>query len=123
LTLAPQAIDDLRAYPWPGNVRELQNCIERAVILSDDDTIQPRHLSLSSRSPVAAAGPVSPWDQIDLRGNLADVMRRVGAEVEKRKLEQALKDAGGNRQRAADLLLVNYRIFLQKLKEHGLPVS
>ena len=34
---------------WPGNVRELQNCIERAVILCDAESIQPRHLNLSFR--------------------------------------------------------------------------
>ena len=43
------------AYPWPGNVRELQNCIERAVILCDGDTIHPRHLNLSFRQARAAA--------------------------------------------------------------------
>ena len=37
------------ATAWPGNVRELQNCIERAVILTEGDTIQPRHLNLSFR--------------------------------------------------------------------------
>jgi transcriptional regulator with GAF, ATPase, and Fis domain len=47
LALSPAALDELRSYAWPGNVRELQNCIERAVILCDGDTIQPRHLNLS----------------------------------------------------------------------------
>src|SRR4029077_10958513 len=31
--------DLLRAYPWPGNIRELQNVIERAVIVSDTNTL------------------------------------------------------------------------------------
>jgi DNA-binding NtrC family response regulator len=79
---------------------------------------RPRHLNLSFRAPVAAAA--SPWDQIDLSGNLNDALRRVAGEVERRKLEQALKDAGGNRQRAADLLLINRKMLLQKLKDHGL---
>ena len=47
LLLSPAALDKLRSYAWPGNVRELRNCIERAVILSDGDTIHPRHLNLS----------------------------------------------------------------------------
>ena len=47
LTLAPSAIEAHAAYPWPGNVRELQNCIERAVILTEGDTIHARHLNLS----------------------------------------------------------------------------
>ena len=41
LMLSPPAMEQLQAYHWPGNVRELQNCIERAVILSDGDTILP----------------------------------------------------------------------------------
>ena len=49
LLLSPAALDELRSYRWPGNVRELQNCIERAVILTDGDTIHPRHLNLTFR--------------------------------------------------------------------------
>ena len=45
--VAARARAQLQAYRWPGNVRELQNCIERAVILADGDTILPRHLNLS----------------------------------------------------------------------------
>ena len=49
LLLSPAALEELRSYRWPGNVRELQNCIERAVILTDGDTIHPRHLNLTFR--------------------------------------------------------------------------
>jgi DNA-binding NtrC family response regulator len=118
LTLVPAAIDELRVYAWPGNVRELQNCIERAVILCEGDAIHSRHLNLSFRTPVQVA--TSPWDQIDLSGNLPDAIRRVTAEVERRKIEQALKDAAGNRQRAADLLLINHKMLLQKIRDHGI---
>jgi DNA-binding NtrC family response regulator len=120
LTLAPAALDELRAYGWPGNVRELQNCIERAVILSEGDAIHPRHLNLSFRAAAAAPAAASPWEQIDLTGNMGDVLRRVIAEVERRKIAQALKDAVGNRQRAADLLLISCKTLLQKLKEYGI---
>ena len=47
LVLSPEAVEQLQTYYWPGNVRELQNCIERAVILSEGDTILPRHLNLA----------------------------------------------------------------------------
>ena len=121
LTLTEAAIDELRAYPWPGNVRELQNCIERAVILCDGDTIHPRHLNLSFRQPVAPAAPASPWEQIDLSGSMSEALRRVTAEVERRKLEQALKETAGNKPKAAEQLQVNYKLFLSKLKELGIP--
>jgi DNA-binding NtrC family response regulator len=118
LTLSPASIEELRTYSWPGNVRELQNCIERAVILCDDETIHPRHLNLSFRTPVTPA-PINPWDQIDLSGTMADAVRRATLEVERRKIEQAVKDAAGNKVRAADLLQVSYKTLMQKLKDHG----
>jgi transcriptional regulator with GAF, ATPase, and Fis domain len=120
LTLSSIALDELHAYAWPGNVRELQNCIERAVILCEGDTIHPRHLNLSFRQPSAAAAVASPWEQIDLSGTMNDALRRVTTEVERRKIEQALRDSAGNKQRAADVLQVSYKTLLQKLKEHGI---
>ena len=123
LVLSPAAEQDLRTYAWPGNVRELQNCIERAAILTEGDTIQPRHLNLSFRGPATAVQPEEdggPWSKIDLSGTLAEATRRTVAEVERRKIEQALKDAAGNRGRAAEVLQVSYKTFTAKLKEYGL---
>ena len=121
LGLAPGAIEELRAYSWPGNVRELQNCIERAVILTEGDTIHARHLNLSFRGSVTAS-PVDdgPWTRIDLSGTLAEATRRVVGEVERRKIEQALKDAGKNRVRAAEMLQIGYKVLTAKLREYGL---
>jgi DNA-binding NtrC family response regulator len=122
LTLAPSAEQALKEYPWPGNVRELQNCIERAVILADGDTIRAGQLSLAFRSAPGPAVPVdeAPWPPLDLSGSLADATRRVVSEVERRKIAQALKDADGNRLRAAELLQIGHKALLAKLKEHGL---
>src|SRR5205814_4383326 len=103
---APAVLEELQNYPWPGNVRELQNCIERSVILCDGDTIQVRHLNLSFRAGTVAP-PVSPWDQIDLSGTMLEATRRVTSEVERRKVEQAIQEAGGNRQRAAEGLQIS----------------
>jgi DNA-binding NtrC family response regulator len=103
-------------------VRELQNCIERAAILTEGDTIHPRHLNLSFRGPSFVA-PVDedggPWSKIDLSGTLAEASRRTLNEVERRKIEQSLKDAGGNRGRAAEVLQVSYKTFTAKLREYG----
>ena len=68
----------------------------------------------------AASAPADPWTQIDLSGTMADAVRRVTADVERRKIERALKDAGGNRERAAEALQISYRALLQKLKEYGI---
>ncbi len=120
LTLSPEAIEELRRYNWPGNVRELQNCIERAVILADGDTIRPRHLNLSFREAVAPPSQAAEAEALDLSGTLADATRRVVAEVERRKILLALEEAGGQKPRAADLLQVSYKTLLQKIKDYGL---
>jgi DNA-binding NtrC family response regulator len=120
LALSPEALEELQTYRWPGNVRELQNCIERAAILAEGDTILPRHLNLSFAAPLTQEEPVSPWSQIDLSGSLSEVTRRVTAEVEKLKIEEALKEADGNKGRAAELLQISYKGLLVKLREHAI---
>jgi len=121
LTLAPSALDELCAYQWPGNVRELQNCIERAVILTEGDSIHARHLSLSFRDArPAGAADGSPWDHVDLSGTMAAATARAVSEVERRKLAVALAEAGGNRAKAADALQLGFKVFTAKLREHGL---
>jgi DNA-binding NtrC family response regulator len=119
-TLSPGALEQLQSYRWPGNVRELQNCIERAVILADGETLLPRHLNLSFAAPLTDENPESPWAHIDLSGTLAEVTRRVSGEVEKAKIQDVLGEAGGNKGRAAELLQISYKSLLAKLKEHGI---
>jgi DNA-binding NtrC family response regulator len=139
LMLSDAAVEELRSYSWPGNVRELQNCIERAVILTEGDTILPRHLNLSFRQPASAPAvpsgtPVNghvpaaasvassnPWDQIDLSGTMSEALRRVSTEVERRKIEQALKDARGNRMAAADALQVGFKALGTRMRQLGIP--
>ncbi len=118
VSFSAEALDELCAYRWPGNVRELQNCVERAMILCDGQTITPRHLNLQSRLATAAA--LDPWDQVDLTGTLAEGVRRATAEVERRMVLSALREARGNRTQAADVLQVTVKVLQQKLKEHGL---
>src|SRR5690349_16397727 len=119
LALSPEVLEQLQSYRWPGNVRELQNCIERAVILADGEALQPRHLNLSFAQPAAEEAP-SPWTQLDISGSLAEATRRITAELERVKLEDSLREAGGNKGRAAELLQISYKMFAAKLKEHKL---
>jgi len=118
--LSHEAVEQLQLYRWPGNVRELQNCIERAVILADGDTILPRHLNLSFAAPLTDENPESPWAHVDMSGTLSEVTRRVTSEVEKAKIIEVLIEANGNKGRAAELLQINYKSLLAKLKEHGI---
>ena len=120
LSLAPSAVEEMLKYQWPGNVRELQNCIERAVILTEGDSIHARHLNLSFRDAAPApSSDGSPWDRIDLTGSMAVATARAVAEVERRKIQTALAEAAGNRGKAAESLQLGFKAFTAKLKEHG----
>ncbi len=99
MTLAPATFEAMTAYDWPGNVRELQNCMERAVLLTDGDVIMPAHLNLEGR--LIEPSRADPWDALDLSGTLDEASRRVLAELERRKLGEALAVESGDRQRAA----------------------
>ena len=110
-------------YPWPGNVRELQNCIERAVMLAEGDTVHAQHLNVGvgegGRGPQLAA-PRDPWDDIDLSGTLPEASRRVLTEVERRKIQQALDEARWDRVRAAAVLQIPPRLLLARIRDFKL---
>lgn len=49
-SLSEEAQQKLLAYPFPGNVRELRSVIELAVVMADEEVIQPQHLTLNTTS-------------------------------------------------------------------------
>ena len=122
MAIADAAQDQLRDYRWPGNVRELQNCIERAVILADGDRILAHHLSLHGGQQ-AVVERYDPWTDIDLSGSLPEATRRVVGEVERRKILQALEQAGGDAGRASEILQVDYRALVSRLKQYKITPS
>ncbi|HTP59734.1 MAG TPA: nif-specific transcriptional activator NifA [Spirochaetia bacterium] len=98
LRISTPAIDMLMAYHWPGNVRELENCIERAVLLSDDEVIHGHHLPPSLQT-AESSGTVP-------RGTLNAALET----VEKELLMESLKSCRGNMAAAAAALGVTERI-------------
>ena len=96
--ISTPAIDMLMAYHWPGNVRELENCIERAVLISDDDVIHGHHLPPTLQT-AEASGTVP-------RGTLAATLESVEREL----ILEALKSSRGNMAAAAESLGITERI-------------
>jgi DNA-binding NtrC family response regulator len=101
-------------------VRELQNCIERAVILAEGDTLHIRHLNLTFKTAPIEEAPPDPWADFDLSGSLTDVSRRAAAQGERLKIQQVLREADHNKGRAAELLQITYKMLLAKVKEYKL---
>jgi DNA-binding NtrC family response regulator len=118
----PEALELLCGHSWPGNVRQLQNAVERAVILSTDDTLRV-HLFASLRTSAAVeqendAAPASPATNGNNGSAGAHVLELPSLdlmEVERRVIEQALALTKGNRTRAAHMLGINVRTLRRKL--------
>jgi len=118
--VSPEARGRLAAYPWPGNVRELQNCIERAMILCDGDTIEPAHLLLAGPREPRPDRPLSPSD---LSLSLSEVAQAAARAAEKGHIERALSLSGGDRSRAAEILKVSSKTLLAKIRDLGLGLN
>jgi DNA-binding NtrC family response regulator len=112
--LTPEAEAALMNHTWSGNVRELQNCIERAVILAEGETIGPELLNLKSREPMTEAAPL-PTD-----ASLHEVGAAASRAAETRMIQKVLKETNGNKSRAAEILQVSYKTLLTKIKDFGI---
>jgi len=90
-------------HDWPGNIRELKNCVERAVIFSEGDTIETAHLGSQYRE----LGVGYAMNTLD---NLQESMNRAI-------ISEALKMSGGNREQAAKLLNITRKTLYNRMKK------
>ena len=114
--ISEEAIKRLMEYNWPGNVRELENVIERAVVLSRGQIITSRELPFGDHD--AAEGEESDGGE-ELKGDSSFFKKSV-AQFEKDLIMKALRDANGNRSKAAEMLGIYRRLLYAKIKEYGL---
>jgi two-component system response regulator AtoC len=115
--VAPDAMRALMAYHWKGNVRELENCLERAMVLTEADEITMESLPDSVRFATT-----SPSEQSPLAGISDDNLsiKQHGRALEINLIERALRKTNGNRTHAAKILEISHRALLYKLKEYNL---
>jgi len=111
-TLSDDAIKELKAHRYNGNVRELFNVLQRAVTLSDGAEIGVDDIHLDrSQMDDSATMDSTPEDE-----GLDDYMEK----IEKRILQNALKDARYNKTEAARRLGITFRSFRYKLDKYGI---
>ncbi len=103
--ISTTAIDMLMRYHWPGNVRELENCIERAVILSEDNVIHGYHLPPTLQTAESSGTPYT--------GSLQQKLDS----IEKEMIMEALKRTKGNMSRSAMQLGLSDRIMGLRVKK------
>jgi Nif-specific regulatory protein len=106
--ISTTAIDMLMRYHWPGNVRELQNCIERAVILSEDNVIHGYHLPPSLQTAESSGTPYT-----------GDLQQKLDA-IEQEMIIEALKRTKGNMTKAATQLGLSDRIMGLRMKKFNI---
>jgi len=99
--LSKKAIRVLSEYDWPGNVRELQNVLYRALFLAKKDIIEPADL---------------PFDMIARHDTFSARLE----DIEREHILRVLKEAGGQRGKAAEILGVNPKTLYRKLAGYGI---
>jgi len=101
-----------QAHGWPGNVRELRNTLERAVIMCNGQTIEPKHLPPGFGKFIARA-PVTDANSIHLGvGTTVD-------EAERLLILKTLESTHNNKTKAAEILGISLKTLHNKLKEYG----
>lgn len=116
LSIIPEALALLCAYDWPGNVRQLENVVERAIVLARNGIITEEQIELSPNPHLSRQD----WrEQMPLHEGYKAVI----AQVEKAMVERALREAQGNKTRAAEILGIQRRLLYEKMREHGLDLS
>jgi two-component system response regulator AtoC len=113
--ITDKAQKKLTHYDYPGNVRELRNIIERAVILTKSDRLEPEDIMLP------AAERLTPGGESFFSVELTQEGEPLTAEaVEQAYVKRVLEHAGGKRMHAAQVLGMSYPTFLKRLRELGI---
>ena len=101
----PEAIEWLKAQPWPGNVRQLSNCLERALILSTGGVLRLADFEHFAAAVLTGedSGATAP-----------------AAPTERERVKAALRETGGDKEKAAGLLGISYRTLLRRVEEFDL---
>ena len=103
--LAPDTIGLLKSHRWNGNIRELQNCIEKAVILSENSLLLPSDISLP---------PASPYTQDNFSGE--DSLE----DTEEKTIRAAMNRFEGNLSMVAKSLKISRPTLYSKLKKYDI---
>ena len=106
--ISTSAIDMLIQYHWPGNVRELQNCMERAVLICDDESIKGVHLPPTLQTSNSS----KTTNLLSLAGSVEN--------LEKELIIESLKLHNGNQTKVAEALSTSLRIINYKIHQYNI---
>ena len=110
-----ETMELLMAYHWPGNVRELENCIHRAVVMTDDEVVSSKCLPIHIQSLGKKA-------RYQVPGN-AECIDHTLADVEKQIIISTLEETSGVQSKAAKLLGITERSLWHRVKKLDIDVA
>ncbi|MGB5926827.1 MAG: helix-turn-helix domain-containing protein, partial [Cyclobacteriaceae bacterium] len=111
-SVSPAALKRMEKYNWPGNVRELQHAVERAVIMSQSNVLQPEDFFFNARQGESSGG-----DQNDENIQLDQYHLE---DVEKILIRKVMKKHNGNITQAATELGLTRSSLYRRLEKYGL---
>jgi len=118
--ITDEAMSRLVRYDWPGNVRELENAIERAVVLTREESLSAEDfpLEISGEEALVGAGGYT----LDFRpdGRTVVPLKKALEGPEKEIISATLASVNWNRQRAAKLLDINRTTLFNKMRKYEL---
>ncbi len=120
----PQALEALTAFDWTGNVRQLRNCLERAVLLADNDMITVRELPpevvYRVEKPTVSVSYSSPsTNGTNGFHSLATANLR---DAERQQIIGALEKTGWHRGKTAEILGISPSTLYRRLREYELDI-
>ncbi len=121
--LDPQALEALRIYAWPGNVRQLKNCLERAVILSNNGRITINELPPEVARPTAFIPATQTTAQPGAAPDYAAAANASPAslrDVERQQILAALEQTGWHRGKTAEILGISSSTLYRRLRDYNL---
>ena len=113
----------LLSYDWPGNIRELENVIHRLLVLQEPDSIAQQLLEgMNRRKAFVAAGRAADLGkslgaETSLEVPVFEKVNETKARIEEEVIRAALNLAHWNRKKAAELLMMEYKALLYKMKK------
>jgi len=114
--ISDEAMRKLLRYAWPGNIRQLEHAIQRALILTDGDSVQPEDLPLDSAPQSDASPALACNEQLPLE----EVKTALIQELEQTYLDRVLRIHRGNVRQTANHAGLSERSIYEKLKKYGL---
>lgn len=127
--LTPDAKERMHAYSWPGNVRQLRNCLERAILLSNEGRITVNELPPEVARSVNGAvpfvpGPAAPGasSMVSAPAGATDSAGQSGSlrDLEKQQIIAALEQTGWHRGKAAEMLGISPSTLYRRLRDYNL---